>query len=42
MFQNTSDVLISVETGSDNTAMNERERNAKQNLQELSELYNDL
>lgn len=36
MFQNTSNVPISVETGSDNTTINESKRNVKQNLQEHS------
>lgn len=34
MLQNTSGVPISVETGNDNTAINESELNVKQNLQE--------
>lgn len=32
MFQNTSNVPIWVETGSDNATINESERNVKQNL----------
>lgn len=36
MFQNTSNVSISVETGSDITTINKSERNIKQNLQEHS------
>lgn len=37
MIQNTSNVPISVETGSDNTAIKESEWNDKQNLNEHSE-----
>lgn len=36
MLQNTSNVPISVETGSDNTTLNESESNVKQNLQDRS------
>lgn len=36
MFQNTSNVPISVETGSDTTTINESKRDVKQNLQEHS------
>lgn len=39
MLQNTFNVPISVETGSDNTTINESERNVKQNLQEHSKQY---
>jgi len=42
MLQNTSNVPISVETGSGNTTINESERNVKQSLQEHSKYYKHL
>lgn len=37
MLQNTSNVPISVETGSDNTTISKSEQNVKENMQEHSE-----